>query len=518
MTVKPGDMVPYLISYTTNGSSPASGVRLTNTMPVSTTFMGAGGALTPTVSGRDLIWNIGTLPSCLDFSASCSDIALVVLRLDAGVPAGTTLTNTAHISAPGDSNPANDVAYGRLFVPLYGPETDVAVAQRLAAGQAAAGGDLLYLVNYRILSGFVKSLVITDTLPLSVSVVAQSGPVSGVVTGRTVVWTVDPGSSDQEMGIFTLVAHARDDLPAGLPLTNTVQAVSGEFGGALSASSATLSVVSRPAAQGPDAWGYTFKNSTQSGGGGYNWVEIAPTGAQIWPSGSFDDLAAGPFNLGFAFPYYGGQYSQIYVGSNGYVSFAPGATTVPCSSPLPAPGAPSNSIFAFGADGYVVGGSTHVYYKTLSNPTRFVVQYSNLAIGGSNGAPATFEIILYPNGQIVMQYASVDMMAAARTVGLQDGDGRIGIDHGQAVFAGLAVTYSPPLTAPTMTPTPTVTRTPTVTPIVSGTATRTPTATASRTATATRTPTAGSPATATPTASRTAARVWLFLPVIMSGW
>ena len=34
--------------------------------------------------------------------------------------------------------------------------------------------------------------------------------VTGAVNGRNVVWTIDPGSSDQDMGIFAIVAHVHE--------------------------------------------------------------------------------------------------------------------------------------------------------------------------------------------------------------------------------------------------------------------------------------------------------------------
>ena len=512
----------FLISYANRGPSAASGVLLTNTLPLSTSlsFVYGFGLPDPTQVGRDLVWTIGDLPSCLD-SGGCDGNVYVFVTLDAGFPTGEVLTSTVRISAPGDGNPANDTDLATLNQPAPGPSVDV--TQRLTAGRAAAGNDVLYLVTYSLPNRPINTLFLTASLPLPASFVAQSGPVTGVVSGRDVAWAIDMTGAES-MGALALVAHLADTLPAGATLTNTVQVAIADANGAVTTTRSTLLAISQQPAHGPDAWGYTFKNSTQSGAGAYDWVEISPTGSLAWSTGSYNDAVAGPFGLGFSFPFYGGQYGHIYIGSNGYLSFGPGATGVPCGAPLPAPCTPGNSIVGLGADGFVAEGITKVYYQALSGPTRFVVQYSNLLIGGPNGAPATFEIVLYPSGQIVMQYASLDLLAPARAVGLQNANGTIGLDHGPVVFPGLAISYAPPLAAPTATPTRTPTASPTA--ALTGTPTRTPTAspTAASTGTPTRTPTAsptaastGTP-TRTPTATPTGAviRHPVFLPVVVS--
>ncbi len=524
-TVAPDGQVTYAAVTWNIGTLPLAGLRITQTLPTLTTFVSSYGDYAYTVSGSNVIWNVGALAPCKDSTAQCQVALFVTAQLQPGVALGTVLTSTVRLSATGDSNAANNTAQAVCVVGSEAPGSGsrLNLTQWLATGDGSAGGDLTYLLAYD-LSNLGVGVLITDTLPLSATFVASSGPFIPTVSGRQVVWTVD-----EPFGVLGLTAHVRDSTAPGSVLTNSVTASSESFTGVTSRYGApALALASLPAA-GPDTYGYTFKNSTSPGGPVYNWVDIAAGGVRVWPAGTYDDAHAGPFNLGFTFPFYGNAYTQLYISSNGYASFSPPADAPPCGAALPSPCASNNSIFAFGGDG-IVSASTRVYYKTLSNPTRFVVQYSALGIGGADVAPTTFQIILYPNGQIVTQYGETGLGARAQVVGLQSNTGAIGLDHGQTVFDGLAVAYTPPAMPPTVTPTRTATRTGTrtATPGAAATPTATPTRTATRTgapvtsatATRTQTPTAtGSPGGGTPTRTPTASqtpRFKLMLPVILS--
>ena len=56
---------------------------------------------------------------------------------------------------------------------------------------------------------------------------------------------------------------------------------------------------------GPDSFGYRYLDSdtTCPGSPVFNWVEIKSIGTRV--TGLGDDNYAGPFGIGFEFPYYG---------------------------------------------------------------------------------------------------------------------------------------------------------------------------------------------------------------------
>ena len=74
---------------------------------------------------------------------------------------------------------------------------------------------------------------------------------------------------------------------------------------------------------GPDLFGYTWKDSNEPGGPTYSWVDITSPELQIFGLG--DDNARGPFsmdnNSNTPFNFYWYQVSELWIGSNGYISF-----------------------------------------------------------------------------------------------------------------------------------------------------------------------------------------------------
>ncbi|MFM7031235.1 MAG: hypothetical protein ACKOX4_01810, partial [Bacteroidota bacterium] len=53
---------------------------------------------------------------------------------------------------------------------------------------------------------------------------------------------------------------------------------------------------------GPDAYGYTWKDSNEPGGPTFNWINITTTGTQV--TGLGDDNFVGPFGFIDGFQYY----------------------------------------------------------------------------------------------------------------------------------------------------------------------------------------------------------------------
>ena len=72
---------------------------------------------------------------------------------------------------------------------------------------------------------------------------------------------------------------------------------------------------------GPDVYGYKYLDSdtTAPGAPTYKWVSIKGVGTKI--TTLLDDNTAGPFPIGFSFPYYWYRVDSVIVGSNGYITF-----------------------------------------------------------------------------------------------------------------------------------------------------------------------------------------------------
>jgi len=163
---------------------------------------------------------------------------------------------------------------------------------------------------------------------------------------------------------------------------------------------------------GPDQFGYRWVDSDDPFGPAYDWVDIAPTGAIAIASG--DDVVTLPLPIGFAFPYYGADYTTVRVSSNGIVSFTDGSASY-SNQPLPNPSAPRTMIAPFWDD--LTVGSGDVYYQ--SDGSRFIVQWENVLHYGSGG-PYTFQLILHRDGSIVFQYDSMGSPQTSATIGMQN--------------------------------------------------------------------------------------------------
>ena len=195
---------------------------------------------------------------------------------------------------------------------------------------------------------------------------------------------------------------------------------------------------------GPDAFGYTWIQSLDPGGPDYEWVDISGTGETVALS---DDNSAGPFELGFSFPFYSNFYTDVYIGSNGFLSFGSGSGSLG-NQVLPDPNAPNDLIAMFWDDINPGSGGT-VYYESDPESGRFIVQFQGVpAFGGS--VPMTWEAILDASGRILINHDDIDENdLSSATVGVENIDGTIGLSanaNGAGCFLGdgIAFLFLPP--------------------------------------------------------------------------
>jgi subtilisin family serine protease len=181
-------------------------------------------------------------------------------------------------------------------------------------------------------------------------------------------------------------------------------------------------------AKGNDAtMDYAWIDSNEPDGPVYSWDDISTTGTDITSKLAADIKTSSLAQLGFKMKYYGDTISQVYVNSFGSVSLNyPGAMNV-VSYTLPIPGDGINGMIAGLFVEYmfpVVNSNEHVFIKSL--PGKFIVQYNDLEYFGGNEfgggsfsyGKATFQIVLYSNGKIEMNYKTVNNTWATEGFGL----------------------------------------------------------------------------------------------------
>lgn len=186
-------------------------------------------------------------------------------------------------------------------------------------------------------------------------------------------------------------------------------------------------------------------DSRVTGGPTYNWVEIGTIGTQI--AFSTDDQNAGPYPIGFAFPFYGNNYTQVRVAANGWISFtstATGATSYTNLS-LPNASAPENILAIWWDDLSPQRAGTNVRRWT-NNVDSFVVSYQNVQSFANSGL-YNFEVILKSDGSITYQYANMGTnRLESAAIGMQNSDrtrGATVINNGPYIGNSLAIKFCP---------------------------------------------------------------------------
>jgi Malectin domain/Carboxypeptidase regulatory-like domain/Viral BACON domain len=131
-------------------------------------------------------------------------------------------------------------------------------------------------------------------------------------------------------------------------------------------------------------------------------------------------------SLPFAFSLYGQSYNTAYVCTNGHLTFQNPGTFCPFfNSSIPSTGTPNAAIYPFWDDMFLDASST-MWTATLSNPTRFVIEWRNASFFPCCGDRLDFEAVLYENGQILTQYRNVDNpheQGNSATIGIENADG-----------------------------------------------------------------------------------------------
>ncbi len=175
-------------------------------------------------------------------------------------------------------------------------------------------------------------------------------------------------------------------------------------------------------APGPDGFGYTTASTT------YDWVDISGSGTSVTLT---DDDRDGPFNTGFTFSFYGVDYTQFYIQSNGMINFADEYISYSNSCPLPDDGEAENMI-ALQWDDLDPSSGGNIYYQAYAagscpydsySGACLVVQFQDIPpCCGSTSPASTFQGILFDNDSVVIQFNNSELGAdwgEDSTIGIQ---------------------------------------------------------------------------------------------------
>lgn len=173
---------------------------------------------------------------------------------------------------------------------------------------------------------------------------------------------------------------------------------------------------------GPDNFGYSWAPET------LNWVD-AGGGTDTGMTGYSFDQATGPISLPFPFNFYGFEYSEVYIAASGYISFSD-STAWPWQQMIPSVSEPNNVVAPFWSPNEINDDTSWVRYDSGgSEPERFfVVEWHEVTFLESS---YTFQLILYENGDIVFQYATMEYIGFGSSGGIEDKYGVDGLSLGE---------------------------------------------------------------------------------------
>ncbi|MGD1995120.1 MAG: DUF11 domain-containing protein, partial [Anaerolineae bacterium] len=194
--VSPGDEFTYIIRFYNSWSGTATNVQITDTLPLSVTYLA--GDLGPAYDEdtHTLTWDIGTLGGDRE-----KEIELHLQLVDDPELLGSRLSNTVEISADNDRDPGNNSS--RNDVDISPPGADYWVDKELVSDGAIPGGVITYRVsfgNHGNRDG--DGAVLTETLPADTTFEGSTYDecvVSEAVQDGVVTWslaTLPPGGDE----------------------------------------------------------------------------------------------------------------------------------------------------------------------------------------------------------------------------------------------------------------------------------------------------------------------------------
>lgn len=175
-------------------------------------------------------------------------------------------------------------------------------------------------------------------------------------------------------------------------------------------------------AGGPDDFGYTYMDSQEEEGPSYLWLDISDTGTLLELD---DNDISDPILLPFNFFFYENIYTEVRIGSNGYLLFDNESTEY-LNHSIPSGLEPNNAIYFFW-DNLDPSAGGEIYYHNHPNG-RWICQFQDVREAGDDGT-ITAQVMLNPNGDIKIQYQEFadDIDITSETIGFENEDGTDGL-------------------------------------------------------------------------------------------
>ncbi len=165
---------------------------------------------------------------------------------------------------------------------------------------------------------------------------------------------------------------------------------------------------------GSDGSAYYFKDQAEPGGPTFSWIDHTVEDSTI-TFADMDDGNAGPIGVQFPFQLYGNDFTQLYLGVNGYITTSSFYSSFSFAGfPISGP----DGLYFWADDMYLDAQST-VTIARLNAPSRFVITYDSLS-SWAGPSRLSCQIVLNADGSILFQYRHINGAPGTPTVGIQN--------------------------------------------------------------------------------------------------
>ncbi|MCF7810723.1 choice-of-anchor D domain-containing protein [bacterium] len=173
----------------------------------------------------------------------------------------------------------------------------------------------------------------------------------------------------------------------------------------------------------PDEAGYEWRDSDDSDGPEYNWIDITGEGTRLNPS---DDWNSGVLEFGWTFNYYGQEYSALRACSNGWVTLdrSFGGNTI--SLPRPVNSGSPNALFLINNYDLNPAAGGSMYFWT-NEEDQAVLSWINIPKYRYDNVRSTFQIVFDASGMITYNYgAQANVNGSESNIGYESPNGGLG--------------------------------------------------------------------------------------------
>lgn len=319
----PGSQFNYVIQLTNNGGGSATGVRITDTLPVELRYIGStsqscldplnpevcqSDLFTPTVNGQQVVWEVGTVPPGV-----VENRIVATVELSNSLVPGALITNVVTIQGKeADGGPGDDTFISVLPV-IEASDPDIAVFKSITSSPPRPGGSIDYRLRVINQGAFrLTNVILTDTLPAGVSLrqsfhttcfappVCLDNQFTPILESDQLRWQIDEIAVGG-FGDFYVTVDVPLTFTEGSVLTNTASISAGNPETDLSdnQSVAGVTVVGFPQLairksgpkmalwKHPITYTLTISNSGDGRASGLVITDALPVGSVYWNGGSF---------------------------------------------------------------------------------------------------------------------------------------------------------------------------------------------------------------------------------------